>query len=79
MEYEPLPTDLVISKMLTEEEEGRPKYDKAYMKALKEKAERGPAFHEKKLKNQKVNLGGPAQREKLKGKDAKKRSRRHDS
>lgn len=79
MEYVSLPDDLVISKMLTEEEEGRPKFDKAYLKALKEKAQRGPAFHEKKLKNQKVNLGGPAQREKLKGKDAKKRSRRHDS
>ena len=79
MEYEPLPDDLVISKMLTEEEEGRPKFDKNYLKALKEKAQRGPAFHEKKLKNQKVNLGGPGKREKLKGKDAKKRTRRHDS
>jgi ATP-dependent RNA helicase RhlE len=79
MDYQPLPEEVKITSMLIEEEESKPKYDKAYLKALKEKAERGPAFHEKSLKNQKVNLGGPAQREKLKGKHAKIRTRRHDS
>ncbi|MCW3101900.1 MAG: box helicase [Bacteroidetes bacterium] len=79
MDYEPLPEGVKISTMLIEEEEAKPKFDKAYLKAQKQKAEAGPAFHEKKLKNQKVNLGGPAQREKLKGKNAKIRTRRHDS
>jgi ATP-dependent RNA helicase RhlE len=79
MDYLPVPEGVKITSMLIEEEEAKPKYDKAYLKALKEKAERGPAFHEKSLKNQKVNLGGPAQREKLKGKKAKIRTRRHDS
>jgi ATP-dependent RNA helicase RhlE len=79
MEYHPLPEGVKISHMLIEEEENKPKFDKTYLKAQKEKAERGPAFHEKSLKNQKVNLGGPAQREKLKGKKGKIRTRRHDS
>ncbi|MCE3279126.1 MAG: box helicase [Bacteroidetes bacterium] len=79
MDYQPLPSEVKVTHMLIEEEESKPKFDKAYLKAQKQKAEAGPAFHEKSLKNQKVNLGGPAQREKLKGKNAKKRTRRHDS
>ena len=44
----------------------------------KDKHVPGPAFHEKKEKNKKVNLGGPAQKEKLKGKDAKIRTYRRN-
>lgn len=51
----PLPENLVISDELTEDEE-----PKIYMKIIEPKAPRredvGPAFHEKALKNQKVNV-----------------------
>ncbi len=80
LEWEPLPQDLKISKLLIEEEMEKPKFDKNYLKAMKRAAEpKGAAFHEKSEKNKKVNLGGPGRREKLKGKDAKIRTRRHGS
>lgn len=79
MEYEPLPDKLEISKVLVEEEKEKPKFEKTYFKKTLAKETRGPAFHEKKEKNKKVNLGGPGKREKLKGKKAKIRTRRHDS
>jgi ATP-dependent RNA helicase RhlE len=78
MEWMPLPEDVKVSKVLTEEEMEKPKYEKA-LKKQEKKYEGGGAFHEKKEKNKKVNLGGPGRREKLKGKDAKIRTRRHDS
>ncbi len=75
--YEPLPKDVVISKMLTDDE--MPKMiDKIKQKKGKDTYVPGPAFHEKKEKNKKVNLGGPAQKEKLKGKDAKIRTYRRN-
>ena len=52
--------------------------DKIKQKKGKDKHVPGPAFHEKKEKNKKVNLGGPAQKEKLKGKDAKIRTYRRN-
>lgn len=78
MQYEPLPDDLKISKVLMEEEMEKPKFEKQNKTGPKF-IPGGPAFHEKSEKNKKVNLGGPGRREKLKGKDAKIRSRRHDS
>ena len=75
--YESLPEAVAVSKMLTDEE--MPKMvDKIKQKKGKDTYVPGPAFHEKKLKNQKVNLGGPAQKEKLKGKDAKIRTYRRN-
>ena len=75
--YESIPSDVVISKMLTDDE--MPKMiDKIKQKKGKDKHVAGPAFHEKKEKNKKVNLGGPAQKEKLKGKDAKIRTYRRN-
>lgn len=75
--YEPLPEDVIISKLLTDDE--IPKMvDKLKQKKGKDKHIPGPAFHEKKEKNKKVNLGGPAQKEKLKGKDAKIRTYRRN-
>ena len=75
--YESMPEEVVISKMLTDDE--LPKMvDKIKQKKGKDTHVPGPAFHEKKLKNKKVNLGGPAQKEKLKGKDAKIRTYRRN-
>ena len=75
--YESLPSYVVISKMLTDDE--MPKIvDRIKQKKGKDTYVPGPAFHEKKEKNKKVNLGGPAQKEKLKGKDAKIRTFRRN-
>ena len=75
--YEAMPKDVVISKMLTDDE--MPKMvDRIKQKKGKDTYVPGPAFHEKKEKNKKVNLGGPAQKEKLKGKDAKIRTYRRN-
>jgi len=73
------PDDVEISTALIDEEQEKSKFDINYLKDKTSKEPRGAAFHEKKEKNKKVNLGGPSRREKLKGKDAKKRTRRHDS
>jgi len=75
--YEPLPEKVVVSKMLTDDE--LPKIgSKTKAKRSKDNYVPGAAFHEKKEKNKKVNLGGPAQKEKLKGKDAKIRTYRRN-
>ncbi len=75
--YEALPKDVVISKMLTDDE--MPKIaDRIKQKKGKDTYVPGPAFHEKKEKNKKVNLGGPGRKEKLKGKDAKIRTFRRN-
>jgi ATP-dependent RNA helicase RhlE len=74
---EAIPEKVVISKMLTDDE--TPKIvDRIKQKKGKDKYVPGPAFHEKKEKNKKVNLGGPGEREKLKGKDAKIRTFRRN-
>lgn len=68
----PLPEDLKISTVLTEEEKQAPLYDKNYLKAPSIKGSKGN-FHEKKDKNKKVNLGGPSKRnDKRKAKAAKR-------
>jgi ATP-dependent RNA helicase RhlE len=75
--YEEMPKDVVISKMLTDDE--LPKIaDRIKQKKGKDTYVPGPAFHEKKEKNKKVNLGGPGRKEKLKGKDAKIRTYRRN-
>lgn len=78
MEWDAIPEEVKISKVLTEEETEKPKFEKT-LKKQEKKYEGGGAFHEKSEKNKKVNLGGPGQREKLKGKAGKIRTRRHDS
>ncbi len=75
--YESIPGDVVISKVLTDDEQPK-MVDRIKQKKGKDKHVPGPAFHEKKEKNKKVNLGGPAQKEKLKGKDAKIRTYRRN-
>jgi ATP-dependent RNA helicase RhlE len=75
--FDALPSDVQISSMLTDDETPQI-VDRIYQKKEKEKSERGAAFHEKKEKNKKVNLGGPGRKEKLKGKDAKIRTYRRN-
>ena len=57
----PLPANLVISGVFTEEESPTNLFDKSYYKSSSIKNSQG-AFHEKKEKNKKVNLGGPGTR-----------------
>lgn len=76
---EDFPDEVKISTILMEQEEPRVAADPNLRKNRVSQHTPGPAFHEKKEKNKKVNLGGPSKREKLKGKDAKIRTRRHDS
>lgn len=65
--YESIPEEVVVSKVLTDEE--IPKMvDKIKQKKGKDKYVPGPAFHEKKEKNKKVNLGSASVKEKMKGK-----------
>jgi ATP-dependent RNA helicase RhlE len=56
----PLPEKLVISQVLTEDEKNN-LFDKDYLEKVPRKDSKG-AFHEKKDKNKKVNLGGPRKR-----------------
>jgi ATP-dependent RNA helicase RhlE len=58
---EPMPKSVVVSHVLLEEEIPVPQFDKHYNKAFKLTKTQG-AFHEKKEKNKKINLGGPKQR-----------------
>ena len=61
MEEKPLPSDLKISNVFTEEE--RPVlFDKEYLGKSNAITDSQGAFHEKKEKNKKVNLGGPGER-----------------
>jgi ATP-dependent RNA helicase RhlE len=70
---EELPDNIEISKVLMPEEKDRSK-DKEISQPNKDLHKPGPAFHEKKDKNKKVNLGGSYKREiKKKYKKPKKR------
>ena len=61
LEEKPLPADLTISNVFTDEE--RPvMFDKDYLGKVSRLSESQGAFHEKKEKNKKVNLGGPGVR-----------------
>ncbi len=77
-EHRAIPAGVKISNILTDDEMPVTR-DKNLNKNKTNKAISGPAFHEKKEKNKKVNLGGPGRREKLKGKDAKIRTYRRNS
>ena len=69
---EALPEDLEISDLFSEDE--KPSlFDKSYLKKINNKDSQG-AFHEKKDKNKKINLGGPAKRPAKAGKRKKFRS-----
>jgi ATP-dependent RNA helicase RhlE len=69
---EPLPEGLEISGLFSEDE--KPSlFDKSYLKKINNKGS-GGAFHEKKDKNKKINLGGPAKRPAKDGKRKKFRS-----
>ena len=67
---ESLPANLVISNVFTEEESPTNLFDKNYHKASTIKDSQG-AFHEKKEKNKKINLGGPGTRNPKFGKQKK--------
>jgi len=67
---EPLPANLVISGVYTEKESPTNLFDKNYHKSYSLKDSQG-AFHEKKEKNKKVNLGGPGTRNPKFGKQKK--------
>jgi ATP-dependent RNA helicase RhlE len=69
---EPFPADVAISELFSEDE--KPSlFDKAYLQKINNKGSKG-AFHEKKDKNKKINLGGPAKRPAKAGKRKKFRS-----
>lgn len=69
---EALPEGLEISDLFSEDE--KPSlFDKSYLKKINNKGSQG-AFHEKKDKNKKINLGGPAKRPAKAGKRKKFRS-----
>jgi len=73
---QPLPENLVISDVLTDDEKPKNLGDKHYLKPSKIKSKTSGAFHEKKAKNKKVNLGGPKLRkEKLKKMQEQKRKK----
>jgi ATP-dependent RNA helicase RhlE len=68
---ESFPEEVEISKSLIDEEKPDDLFDKNYLKTPSREKLQG-AFHEKKGKNQKVNLGGPKQRNPKFGKPAKR-------
>ena len=67
----PLPANLVISEVFTEEESPTHLFDKNYHKSSSAIKESQGAFHEKKEKNKKINLGGPGRRNPKFGKQKK--------
>ncbi len=70
IQSKPLPPNLVISTVYTEEESPTNLFDKNYHKSSTIRESQG-AFHEKKEKNKKVNLGGPGTRNPKFGKQKK--------
>ena len=69
---EPLPEELVISDTTDDDPDEKSKGDKAYLKPVKIN-QGGGAFHDKKEKNQKVNLGGPGRKKRMALKKGKKK------
>jgi ATP-dependent RNA helicase RhlE len=67
---ETLPEQLIISNEFLVEEIETPLYDKDYLK-VKNTTPKKAAFHEKKGKNKKINLGGPKKRNPKYGKPLK--------
>ncbi len=58
----PLPENLILSNTFTEEESPTTLFDKTYFNSNSAIKESQGAYHEKKLKNKKINLGGPGTR-----------------
>lgn len=58
----PFPTEVPVSSVLFEEERPSKKYDIDYLRNAPAPSRPAGAFHEKKDKNKKVNLGGPRKR-----------------
>jgi ATP-dependent RNA helicase RhlE len=76
LKLEELPENLEFSNLLTEEElNAQMTFDKDYLKSEPKKKTAG-AFHEKKEKNRKVNLGSPSRRNPLRAKPTKKYGRK---
>jgi len=71
IEEYPLPENLQISDELMPDEIPTPLFDKDYLKMPTSPKPPKGAFHEKKDKNRKVNLGGPKKRNPKYGKPAK--------
>lgn len=69
---ESLPDDLIISDTTDDDPNEKSKGDKAYLKPVNLDQGKG-AFHEKKKKNLKVNLGGPGRKKRLAKKKGRKR------
>ena len=59
---EPVPANLITSEVFTEEESPTNLFDKTYYHSSTAIRESQGAFHEKKEKNKKINLGGPGKR-----------------
>jgi len=57
-----LPENLILSHEFTEEESPTTLFDKNYFNSTSAFKESQGAYHEKKLKNKKINLGGPGTR-----------------
>jgi ATP-dependent RNA helicase RhlE len=66
---ESLPANLIISHVFSEDEKPTTLYNKDYLKTSPTTKSQG-AFHEKKGKNKKINLGGPRKRNPKYGKPA---------
>ena len=58
----PVPPEVVISTVYLEDERPTDLYNIDYLKGKSAKPRPSLAFHEKKEKNKKVNLGGPYKR-----------------
>jgi ATP-dependent RNA helicase RhlE len=58
----PVPQDVKISAIYSEEEKPANLFNTDYLKTVSSKPGTNKAFHEKKEKNKKVNLGGPRKR-----------------
>lgn len=61
LEIKPLPEDVIISEMLTDDEIDKPA-EVNYLPTVKKEESGGGAFHEKKEKNKKINQGGSYKR-----------------
>jgi len=57
-----LPENLIVSNLFTEEENPTNLFDKTYYSSGSAIKESQGAYHEKSVKNKKINLGGPGQR-----------------
>jgi len=57
-----IPEEVAVSNIYSEEERPTRLFDKDYLKQEKKKSKNDSAFHEKKAKNTKINLGSKLKR-----------------